>query len=70
MEQTIGGIQDAGAQACAKHYIGNEQEKGREMMNSVISDKTMLGLYFWPFVEAVRANVTAVLCSYDKIGGA
>jgi beta-glucosidase-like glycosyl hydrolase len=48
MEQTIGGIQDAGAQACAKHYIGNEQERGREMKNSAIDDRTMLGLYLRP----------------------
>jgi beta-glucosidase len=23
-------------------------------------------LYLWPFAEAVRANVTAVMCSYNK----
>jgi len=69
MEQTIGGIQDAGAQACAKHFIGNEQERGRETMNSVIDDRTMHELYLWPFAEAVRANVAAVMCSYNKIGG-
>lgn len=69
MEQTIGGIQTAGAQACAKHYIGNEQEKNRETMNSVIDDRTMHELYLWPFAEAVRANVAAVMCSYNKIGG-
>lgn len=51
---------------CAKRYIGNEQERGREMTNPVIDDRTMLGLYLWPFAEAVRV---AVLCSYNKIGG-
>lgn len=69
MEQTIGGIQDAGVQACAKYYIGNEQEKNRETMNSVIHDRTMDELYLWPFTEAVRANAAAVMCSYNKIGG-
>ena len=29
MELTIGGIQESGVQACAKHWIGNEQETQR-----------------------------------------
>ncbi|RDL40395.1 (Trans)glycosidase [Venustampulla echinocandica] len=68
-EQTIGGIQEAGAQACVKHYIGNEQEKNRHDMNSVIDDRTLHELYLWPFAEAVRANVASVMCSYNKISG-
>jgi beta-glucosidase len=69
MEQTIGGIQEGGAQACAKHFIGNEQEKNRETMNSVIDDRTLHELYLWPFAEAVRANVASIMCSYNKLGG-
>ena len=69
MEQTVGGIQDAGAQACAKHYIGNEQEKERDTVNAVIDDRTLHELYLWPFAEAVRANVASVMCSYNKVGG-
>ncbi|KAH8591260.1 putative beta-glucosidase L [Bisporella sp. PMI_857] len=69
MEQTIGGIQEAGAQACAKHYILNEQEKNRETMNSVIDDRTLHELYLWPFSEAVKANVASIMCSYNKING-
>ena len=69
MENTIGGIQEAGAQACAKHFILNEQEKNRETMNSVIDDRTLHELYLWPFAEAVRANVASIMCSYNKISG-
>ena len=69
MEHTIGGIQEAGAQACAKHFILNEQEKNRETMNSVIDDRTLHELYLWPFAEAVKANVASFMCSYNKIGG-
>lgn len=67
--QTIGGIQEGGAQACVKHYILNEQEKNRETMNSVVDDRTLHELYLWPFAEAVRANVASVMCSYNKIDG-
>ncbi|KAF2185355.1 glycoside hydrolase family 3 protein [Zopfia rhizophila CBS 207.26] len=68
-EQTIGGIQEAGAQSCVKHYILNEQEKNRETMNSVIDGRTLHELYLWPFAEAVKANVASVMCSYNKIDG-
>ena len=66
---TIDGIQSAGAQACVKHYILNEQEKNRETMNSVIDDRTLHEMYLWPFVDAVRANVASVMCSYNRIDG-
>ncbi|KAF4620126.1 hypothetical protein G7Y89_g14696 [Cudoniella acicularis] len=69
MEQTVAGIQEAGAQACGKHYIGNEQEKNRETMNSVIDERTMHELYLWPFAEAVKANLASIMCSYNKLGG-
>lgn len=60
MAQTIRGIQDAGTIACAKHYIGNEQEHFRqapeasaynytieESLSSNIDDATMHELYLW-----------------------
>ncbi|KAG7008767.1 beta-glucosidase 1 [Physcia stellaris] len=69
MAQTIEGIQDAGVIACAKHYIGNEQEHFRQVpesagfgfnisdsLSSNIDDRTMHELYLWPFADAVRAN--------------
>ena len=46
MAQTIQGIQAAGAQACAKHYIGNEQEHNRETMSSNIDDRTVHEVHF------------------------
>jgi beta-glucosidase len=63
MAETIEGMQGAGVQACAKHYIGNEQEKNRETMSSsAIPDRVMHELYLWPFVDAVKANVASVMC--------
>ncbi|KAK6434858.1 hypothetical protein LTR95_008956 [Oleoguttula sp. CCFEE 5521] len=69
MAQTISGMQAAGVQACAKHYIGNEQEKNRETMSSSIDDRTVHELYLWPFADAVKANVASVMCSYNKLNG-
>ena len=35
MARTVEGMQAAGVQACAKHYIGNEQELNRESTSSI-----------------------------------
>lgn len=72
--ETIKGIQDAGVIACAKHYIMNEQEHNRESTQTVLlaysanlADQTMHELYLWPFADAVRAGVGAVMCSYNQV---
>ncbi|OJJ50194.1 hypothetical protein ASPZODRAFT_128815 [Penicilliopsis zonata CBS 506.65] len=67
MSETIQGIQGEGVQAVAKHYIGNEQEHNRETMSSNIDDRTLHELYLWPFVDAVKADVASVMCSYNKV---
>ncbi|KAF3939182.1 Beta-glucosidase [Dactylella cylindrospora] len=67
MTEVITGIQSAGVQACAKHYIGNEQERNRETMSSNIDDRTMHELYLWPFAEAAKANVATFMCSYNRL---
>ncbi|KAJ4363052.1 hypothetical protein N0V83_010170 [Neocucurbitaria cava] len=83
MEETITGHQDAGVQACAKHWIGNEQETQRnptydtnitttELVNAVssnIDDRTIHELYMWPFANAVKAKAASVMCSYQRING-
>lgn len=67
MAVTTEGMQSAGIQATAKHYIGNEQELNRETMSSNIDDRTMHELYLWPFADAVHSNVASVMCSYNKL---
>ncbi|KAI8953111.1 glycoside hydrolase family 3 protein [Xylaria longipes] len=69
MAETIQGMQGAGIQATAKHYILNEQELNRETMSSTVDDRTMHELYLWPFADAVHANVASFMCSYNKING-
>ncbi|OOG00326.1 glycoside hydrolase family 3 protein, partial [Aspergillus carbonarius ITEM 5010] len=76
--ETLLSIQDGGVQACAKHYIGNEQETQRqstqngngttiESVSSNSDDLTLHELYLWPFQQAVRAGVAAVMCSYNRL---
>lgn len=77
---TIEGMQSAGVQACAKHYIGNEQETQRnptvneqgttiEAVSSNIDDRTMHEFYLWPFQDGVKAGVASFMCSYNRING-
>ncbi|PTU20491.1 hypothetical protein P175DRAFT_0501106 [Aspergillus ochraceoroseus IBT 24754] len=78
--ETIKGIQDAGVIATAKHYLVNEQEHFRQAPEAVgygyditdslsanVDDKTLHELYLWPFADAVRAGVGAIMCSYNQI---
>ncbi|KAM0693560.1 hypothetical protein Q7P36_006816 [Cladosporium allicinum] len=78
--ETIIGMEEQGVQACAKHYIGNEQETQRnpsinddgqtiEAVSSNIDDRTMHEVYAWPFANAVQAGVSSIMCSYNRING-
>ncbi|KAL0933496.1 beta-glucosidase G 2 [Colletotrichum truncatum] len=78
MRLTIEGMQDAGVQACAKHFIGNEQEtqrtnswleNGTEIaaISSNIDDRTLHELYLWPFADSIRAGVASIMCSYNRL---
>jgi beta-glucosidase len=83
MEETINGHQSAGVQACAKHWIGNEQETQRNpvydknntnvktsgALSSNLDDRTMHELYMWPFANAVKAKAASFMCSYQRING-
>ncbi|KAG9851779.1 glycoside hydrolase family 3 protein, partial [Aureobasidium melanogenum] len=77
---SIRGIQSTGVQACAKHYVGNEQEHFRQVPesrdygfnitqpgSSNIDDQTLHELYVWPFADAVKAGVASVMCSYNLV---
>ncbi|CDO72401.1 Glycoside Hydrolase Family 3 protein [Trametes cinnabarina] len=64
--ETITGIQSAGVQACAKHYINNEQEHFRDSSSSNVDDRTEHELYSYPFMRSVQANVASVMCSYNQ----
>lgn len=59
-------------------YIGNEQETQRnpstspgnvtiDAVSSNIDDRTLHELYLWPFADAVRAGVSSIMCSYNRM---
>lgn len=79
--QQIKGIQDEGVVAVARHFIGNEQERFRQVnewtlngwdqlqksLSSNIGDRTMHEIYLWPFADAVHAGVGGILCSLNQV---
>ncbi|CBX97437.1 hypothetical protein IAQ61_007149 [Plenodomus lingam] len=69
MGETVEGMQESGVQATAKHWILNEQELQRETMSADAGGRVVRELYAWPFQDAVRSGVAAVMCSYNKVNG-
>lgn len=77
--ETVKGIQGEGVIACAKHYIGNEQEIFRqaveargqnwavdEAISANIGGRALREIYAWPFMDAVESGVGSVMCSYNR----
>ncbi|KDQ12136.1 glycoside hydrolase family 3 protein [Botryobasidium botryosum FD-172 SS1] len=67
--ETIVGMQSQGIQACAKHYINNEQEHNRTLESSIVDDRFQHEIYTHPFLRSVAAGVASVMCSYKKVNG-
>lgn len=76
--ETIKGMQENGVIATVKHFVGNEQEMYRmdiiphglmRAISSNIDDRTLHELYAWPFAEAIRAGVGAIMSSYNDVNG-
>ena len=71
--ETVRGAQDQSVIACTKHFVGNEQEIGRnplearaannktiESLSTNFDDKAMHELYMWPFADAVHAGTSSI----------
>ncbi|KAI0778053.1 beta-glucosidase [Trametes elegans] len=67
--ELIQGVQSQGVQACAKHFLNNEQEHFRDSSSSNVDDRTQHELYLHPFLRSVQANVASVMCSYNQVNG-
>jgi len=66
----IGAAEIRGAQAQdimsqAKHYVGYDTDS----YNVKIDPQTLHEVYIAPFVEAVNAGVSSIMCSYNRING-
>ncbi|KAI8804635.1 glycoside hydrolase superfamily [Cladochytrium replicatum] len=66
--QQVKGAQSVGVIATIKHYIGNEQEHGRDSGGTTnLDDRTLREVYGYPFQAAVEAGAGAAMCAYNQV---
>ena len=61
----VRGAQAQGVMAQAKHYIGYDTDG----YNVVVDPQTLHEVYAAPFAEVVKAGVSSIMCSYNRING-
>ena len=66
--QIIKGIQSNGVVACAKHYLGNDQETNRYGASSNIKEQALWEIYMEPFYRSVKdAEVGSIMAGYNLV---
>lgn len=65
----IRGIQSLGILSQAKHYIAFDSTAAnyRNTYNVDVQPQAMHEIYLPPFADAVRAGVSSIMCSYNKV---
>ena len=64
----IKGIQSNGVIACAKHFVGNDQETNRRFSSSNIPEQALWEVYIEPFYRSiVDAGVGAIMMAYNAV---
>ena len=63
------GAQEAGINACVKHFIANSQENHRGSVDSVVDERAMREAYLSGFRGAVAAGVRSAMTGANVING-
>lgn len=61
----IRGIQSQHVMAQVKHYVAYDSNSG----NIFVDDQTLHEVYVAPFDAAVKAGVSSIMCSYNRVNG-
>ncbi len=66
----VRGVQSQGVAAVVKHFVANEAETARTLLDSVVDERSLRELYLVPFEAAVRdAGALAVMTGYNRLNG-
>ena len=63
--QEVKGIQSQHVMAQIKHYVGYDSDNE----NTFIDDQTLHEVYVAPFDAAIKAGVSSIMCSYNRLNG-
>jgi len=64
------GVQSTGIIATPKHFVANDQEVNRYIIETVVSERALREIYLKPFEIVVkRASPGAIMTSYNKLNG-
>ncbi len=61
----IKGIQEQGVMSQAKHFVAYDTDAS----NVMVDQQTLHEIYVAPFIDAVNAGVSSIMCSYNRVNG-
>ncbi|CAI5757773.1 unnamed protein product [Candida verbasci] len=66
----VEGIQKENILACLKHFVCNDQEKDRKIVNVKLTDRSFREVYLKPFQLAIKnSNPGSLMIAYNKVQG-
>ncbi|RMZ81505.1 hypothetical protein DV738_g2298, partial [Chaetothyriales sp. CBS 135597] len=67
---TINGLQSTGVAATIKHFVCNDSEHERMVVNAVVSERALREIYLLPFQIALRdADPWCMMSAYNRVNG-